>query len=176
MTATLLDTHAQQPGPDTLVLRRHLPASAERVWAYLTDSSLRQQWLAAGDLPPLAGAPFELVWRNDDLSSASSERPPGFAAESRATCLLTELVPLRKLCFTWPGAGEVSFALAPDGDGVLLTVTHRRLADRSMALLVGAGWHMHLDILVARISGHTPGSFWAGWTRLRAEYDARLPA
>lgn len=175
-TTTLPEAYASLSAPDTLVLRRHLPASAERVWAYLTDSSLRQRWLAAGAMVLQPGSPFELVWHNDDLSTSSSERPAGFPAESRATCTLTEVVPLRLLRFTWPDVGDVSFALAPVADGVLLTVTHRRLADRNLALMVGAGWHMHLDILVAQVAGDTPGSFWAGWTRLRADYDQRLPA
>jgi len=59
---------------------------------------------------------------------------------------------------------------------VLLTVTHRRLPDRSTMLKVSAGWHMHLDVLVARASGEEPAPFWDGWARLQQEYDRRLPA
>jgi hypothetical protein len=59
---------------------------------------------------------------------------------------------------------------------VLLTVTHRRLPDRETLLMVGAGWHMHLDILVARVRGEEPEPFWDGWTRLHKEYADRLPA
>ena len=33
-------------------------------------------------------------------------------------------------------------------------------------LTFGAGWHMHLDILVARATGKAPDPFWDGWTRL----------
>ena len=39
---------------------------------------------------------------------------------------------------------------------MLLTVIHRRLPDRSTLLNVSAGWHMHLDILVARAAGREP--------------------
>ena len=53
---------------------------------------------------------------------------------------------------------------------------HRRLPDRSMLLKVAAGWHMHLDVLVARSEGKQPAPFWAGWKRLHAEYDGRIPA
>ena len=70
----------------------------------------------------------------------------------------------------------MSFELAPTGDEVLLTVIHRRLPDRATLLKVGAGWHMHLDILVARMKGKKPEPFWDGWTRLHKEYDLRLPA
>jgi hypothetical protein len=42
-------------------------------------------------------------------------------------------------------------------------------------LNVGAGWHMHLDILAARLTGGTSATFWDGWAQLKSEYDARLP-
>ena len=53
---------------------------------------------------------------------------------------------------------------------------HRRLPDRATMLKVGAGWHMHLDILVARATGKAPAPFWDGWRRLREEYDRRMLA
>lgn len=159
--------------PATLRLQRSLPGPIERVWSYLTDSDLRRQWLAAGAMTPETGSSFELVWRNDELSASASERPAGFAEESRAACTVTEADPLRRLGFSWPGVGEVTFDLEPMGTQVLLTETHRQLP-RSVSALVGAGWHMHCDILAARIAGTKPGSFWAGWTRLRSEYERLL--
>lgn len=165
--------------PATLTLQRTLPGPIERVWGFIVDSDLRQQWLAAGELTPEPGAAFELVWRNDALSASPDERPPGFPEESRATCRVTEVEPLRKLGFHWPGVGDVTFELRPVGDQgerVLLTVTHRQLPDRQMTVMVGAGWHMHCDILVARVAGVRPASFWRGWVRLRDEYERALAA
>jgi uncharacterized protein YndB with AHSA1/START domain len=89
---------------------------------------------------------------------------------------ITELDPLRKLSIAWNNSGDVTFELEPKGTGVLLTVTHRRLPDRSTMLKVSAGWHMHLDVLVARANGEEPESFWEGWSRLHKDYDQRLPA
>ena len=89
---------------------------------------------------------------------------------------ITALDPPRKLAIAWQGSGDVSFELEPKGDQVLLTVTHRRLPDRATLLKVAAGWHMHLDVLVARANDREPASFWDGWARLRDEYDRRLPA
>lgn len=162
--------------PATLTIRRLLPGPVERVWAYLVDSDLRRQWLAAGEMTLQAGAPFELVWRNDELSDPPGRRPPGFAAEHRMQSRITELDPPRKLAIAWSGSGDVSFELEPRGSDVLLTVIHRRLPERSMRLKVAAGWHMHLDILVARASGEAPATFWDGWSRLHDEYDRLLPA
>lgn len=177
MSASLRpNPYATRRDATTLTLQRLLPGTVERVWAYLTDGELRRRWLAAGAMNPVVGASFELVWRNDEISASPSERPEGFGAEGRATCQITEIEPLRRLGFSWPGVGEVTFELEPQGEDVLLTVTHRRVPDRAMALMVGPGWHMHLDILQALCEGRKPGSFWSGWLRLRAEYEQRLPA
>jgi uncharacterized protein YndB with AHSA1/START domain len=163
--------------PTTLKIQRVLPGPIERVWAYLTQSDLRRQWLAAGEMEMKVGAPFELAWRNDELTDPPGQRPDGFPDEHRMQSRITELDPPRRLAIAWKNSGDVSFDLAAKGNEVLLTVIHRRLPDRTMLLKVGAGWHMHLDILVARASGEKdPAPFWDGWSRLQKEYDRRLPA
>ncbi|HEY1944557.1 MAG TPA: SRPBCC family protein [Roseiarcus sp.] len=160
--------------PATFKIERLLPGPIERVWAYLTDSDLRRTWLAAGQMDMKIGAPFELVWRNDELTKPPGQRPAGFSDEHRMQSRITELDPPRKLSFSWSGSGDVTFELTPQGDEVLLTVIHRRLPDRGRLLMVGAGWHRHLDILVDRARGREPEPFWDGWTRLRNEYDQRV--
>ncbi|WP_291867759.1 SRPBCC family protein [Bradyrhizobium sp.] len=162
--------------PATLRVQRLLPGPVERIWAYLTDNGLRAKWLAAGEMEMKVGAPFELVWRNDELNDPPSARPAGFPEEHRMQSRITVLDPPRKLSIAWANSGDVTFELQPRGEGVLLTVTHRRLPDRSTMLKVSAGWHMHLDILVARAMGREPAPFWEGWSRLHGEYDRRLPA
>jgi uncharacterized protein YndB with AHSA1/START domain len=160
--------------PATLKIERLLPGPASRIWAYLTTSDLRRQWLAAGDMEMQVGAAFELVWRNDELNVPPSRRPEGFPEEHSMQSHIIELDPLRMLTFTWK-QGEVTFMLDEIGPDVLLTVIHRRISDRANTIMVGAGWHMHLDILAARINGRTPDDFWIGWQRLRDEYTRRLP-
>jgi uncharacterized protein YndB with AHSA1/START domain len=171
-----LDAYGVLTQPGTLKIQRILPGPVERVWAYLTDSDLRRRWLAAGPMEMKLGAPFELVWRNDELTDPPGQRPPGFSEEHRMLSRITELDPPRRLAIAWSGSGDVSFELEPKGGEVLLTVIHRRLPDRATTLMVGAGWHMHLDVLVARVTGKEPGPFWDGWSRLREEYDGRVPA
>jgi uncharacterized protein YndB with AHSA1/START domain len=160
--------------PTTLKIQRLLPGPIERVWAYLTDSDLRRRWLAAGPMEMKLGAPFELVWRNDELTDPPGERPPGFGDEHRMQSRITELDPPRKITFTWQGTGDVTFELEPRGGRVLLTVIHRRLTDRGTLLKVGPGWHAHLDVLVARATGKEPQPFWDAWSRLQKDYERRL--
>lgn len=174
-TATL-DAYGVLTEPATLTIQRLLPGPIERVWAYLTESDLRRQWLAAGEMELKVGASFELVWRNDELTSPPGERPEGFPDEHRMQSRITELDPPRRLAFAWNRTGDVSIELEPKGDEVLLTLIHPRLPDRATLLRVGAGWHMHLDLLVARTIGREPEPFWDGWIRLQKEYDRRMPA
>ena len=161
--------------PATLTIQRLLPGPIERVWAYLTDSDLRRKWLAAGEMEMKVGAAFELVWRNDELTNPPGQRPTGFPAEHRMEGRITELDPPRKLCFAWKDSGDVSIELEAKGDEVLLTLIHRRLPNRSTMLGVSTGWHVHLDLLVARVRGEEPPPFWDGFAKLRKEYDRRLP-
>lgn len=162
--------------PATLTLQRLLPGPIERVWSYLTRSDLRRQWLAAGDMAMEVGAPFELVWRNDELSDPPGNKPEGFAEEHRMQSTITELDPPRRIAFTWNGSGDVSIDLEPQGEQVLLTLVHRQLPSRNTMLMVSAGWHAHLDILVTRVEGGTPSGFWDTWLSLKQDYDQRLPA
>lgn len=171
-----LDAYGVLSEPTTLKIQRLLPGPVERVWAYLTESELRRQWLASGQMAMKVGAPFEFTWRNDELTDPPGQRPEGFAETHSMESRILELDPLRKLTVAWGAAGEVAFELEPQGDQVLLTVLHRRPPDRSTLLKVSAGWHMHLDVLAARMTGKPLGSFWDGWTRLHAEYDRRMPA
>ena len=174
-TATL-DAYGILTEPATLTLQRLLPGPIERVWSYLTESDLRRQWLAAGDMEMTQGASVELVWRNGEISDPPGQRPPGFSEEHRMVCQITELDPPHKLAITWGTTGGVSFTLEPKGDKVLLTVTHHRVPERNMLLNVSAGWHAHLDAMVTRMNGGKVSSFWETWSRLKAEYDRRLPA
>jgi len=171
-----LDDYGVLTEPATLKIQRLLPGPIERVWDYLTKSELRRRWLASGEMEMKTGTSFELVWRNSELTNPPGQRPEGFSEEHRMQSRIVELDPPRKLTFTWGDYGEVTFELQPKGKEVLLTVIHRRLRDRGATLGVGAGWHAHLDVLVARVSGEEPQPFWENWSRLRKEYEQRIPA
>lgn len=162
--------------PATLTIKRVLPGPIERAWAYLTESELRRKWLAAGAMELKVGAPFTLTWRNDELTSPTGSKPDGFGTEHSMTCEITEVEAPRKLAFSWGRSGGVSIELTPVGKDVLLTLVHHRLPDREAMLMVGAGWHMHLDVLVARVRNEEPEPFWDGWTRLKQDYAKRIPA
>lgn len=176
MNTAIADTdYAVFSDTDTVRLQRVLPGPIERVWDYLTDSDLRRQWLAAGDMTPQAGSEFELVWRNDELTDPPGDKPDGFGDEHRMQSRITEYDPPHRLAFSWDGDSDVTIELAPRGDDVQLTLVHRHLGNRNRVLMHSAGWHAHLDLLADRISGRKSEPFWNGWLRLKADYDVRLP-
>lgn len=160
----------------TLTIERLLPGSVDRVWAYLTESDLRKQWLAAGTMDMRVGATTELVWRNHELTDPPGNRPQGFGEEHRMEVEIIELDPPHRLAISWGSTGGVTFDLEPVGDMVRLTVIHRRIPDPDMRLNVSAGWHAHLDVLAARLAGEEPEPFWDHWTALKADYAKRLGA
>jgi uncharacterized protein YndB with AHSA1/START domain len=162
--------------PATLKIERRLPGPIERVWAYITDGDLRRKWLAAGQMEMKVGSSCELVWRNDELTNPPGQRPAGYSAEHRMPTKILELDPPRHIVFTFGTNGDVSIDLEPKGSEVLLTLVHRRLPDRPTLLRVAAGWHSHLDVLVARSSGKEPAAFWDGMIGLLEDYDKRIPA
>lgn len=175
--AATVDAYGVLTEPTTLKIQRLLPGPVERCWAYLTESELRRQWLASGEMEMREGAEFELVWRNDELTDPPGQRPPGFeGGDHSMQTRVTEFDPPRKLAISWGSTGGVSFELQPVGDKVLLTLIHARITDRATRLNVSAGWHAHLDILAAKMRGEQAKPFWESWSGLKDEYDGRLPA
>ena len=176
-TLALNDDYGVLSEPATLTMKRLLPGPIDRVWAYLTESDLRRQWLASGQMEMRKGAAFELVWRNSELTDPPGVRPDGFGDEHRLDSEITELDPPHRLGFTWGSTGGVLLELEEAGDEVLLTVTHRRILDRSSQLNISAGWHAHLDMLAVRLAGRTPTEpFWDHWSGLKSDYEQRIPA
>ena len=173
---TKSSAYGQLVEPTVLILERLLPGPVARVWDYLTQSELRRQWLASGEMDLLPGAEFEFVWRNDELTDPPGARPDGMSAENRMTCKILEVDPPRRLFISWGVQSDVLFELAEKGGDTLLTITHRRPPTRDVLLSVSAGWHAHVDVLEAKLASTKPGPHWDNWVRLRSEYDARFPA
>ena len=162
--------------PATLRIERLVPGPVDRVWAFLTDSDLRSRWLASGTMTMQVDAPFELTWRNDELTKPAGEKPAGMSGQHHMESRITELEPQRRLGFTWGTTGGVTFELEPKGNDVLLIVTHRRVLERSTLVGVSTGWHKHLDLLVARLNDREPAPFWDNWAEIKSAYDQRTPA
>jgi uncharacterized protein YndB with AHSA1/START domain len=176
-----MGAYAVATGRDEVRIERVLPGPIERVWAYLTDSDLRGQWLASGPMELHVGGAVQLRFKHSELSAVAEEIPERYASMRDGHLMRGRIVrcePPRLLSYTWGEESgvdsEVTFALTPQNNDVLLVITHRRLATRDDMISVAGGWHTHLDILADRLNGRTPPGFWARHEQVAAEYRQRL--
>jgi uncharacterized protein YndB with AHSA1/START domain len=167
-------------GPDTVRFERLFPGPIERVWAYLAESDKREQWLAAGEIPPRVGAEAQLRFHHASLSPAMVPTPEQFKAmENGVTSRhrVTRYEPPRALGITWgdqDAPSQVLFELSTEGAQVRLIVTHTRLPNRGKMIMASGGWHTHLDILAERLAGNTPPAFWTVFLQMQEEYRKRF--
>lgn len=162
--------------PRMIEMQRLLPGPIERIWDYLTKSDLRRQWLASGDMDLKVGTPCDLVWHHDETTTPPGTRPENMSAESHLPSRITVCEPPHRLGFMFWSDSEVIFELKSVGAKVLLTLTHKDLPSRGMMVGVSTGWHSHLDVLEARISGEKIENFWDHWRAYKELYETRIPA
>jgi uncharacterized protein YndB with AHSA1/START domain len=163
-----------------MTFSRLLPGPIERVWEYLTNSEKRGKWLASGEVEGRVGGRMDLHFRQCDLSE-EKEPPAHFAHLAEGTHMtgtVTRYQPLELLGFTWrAGAArsEVIFRLKPADRQVRLILTHRHLTSPEAMRNAAAGWHTHLDLLLALLEGDTMPPYWSKLERLKDEYGEIFP-
>jgi uncharacterized protein YndB with AHSA1/START domain len=176
-----MDNFGKRIDEHTVRFERLLPGPVEKIWAYLTDGQKRGEWFASGPLPAKVGETFELRFKHSDLSPNKAPPPERFKDMDLKGFVATEkllaLEPMRRVAYTFghenPPPSEVEFALAPEGDQVRLTLTHRKIPDRAYAVNVSGGWHSHLAILQDKAEGKVPPAFWDVWRETEHTYEKR---
>lgn len=175
--------YGQLIASDTLRLERSLPGPIERIWSFLTESDKRGRWLASGEMDTRVGGKVHLFFHHADLSPEPGHPPAKYQGMENGADVhgrVTVCEPPHRLGYTWgepDGRGsEVLFELVPEGERVLLTITHSRLRDREEMISVAGGWHAHVGILIDHLEGRQPRNFWTVHETLEAEYERRLPA
>ena len=134
----------------SVTLVRRIKASPARVWAAITKPEQMMQWWGPDAGPTLSaeadvrpGGRFSVVFR---LLNGEEHNPTG---------VYQDVVPEKKLVFTWEWAGApereslVTFRLEPFDGGTELTLTHERLPDEAARKSHEAGWNGLLDKLPA---------------------------
>lgn len=164
--------------PAQLEIVRQLPASCERVWQYLVDPTLRQQWFCAGETGRQPGELFEMDF---DHRRLSANAPPEGMECGDPICIQGTLVtynPPHELAYLWPeesGPGTlVTIKLEPFGEHTRLQLTHERLENPEFRRQAASGWHAHLDLLLDLLSGKDARDFWLHYGKLKSEYELRV--
>jgi uncharacterized protein YndB with AHSA1/START domain len=79
--------------------------------------------------------------------------------------------PPRLLSYTFDDASEVTFELTPQGNDVLLVLTHRARGEDIPSIPgYASGWHTHFALLLSILEETPPPPFWATHQRLKADY------
>ena len=79
--------------------------------------------------------------------------------------------PPRLLSYSFDDDSDVTFELTPQGNAVLLVLTHRARGEDIPSIPgYASGWHTHFALLTAILEGTPPPAFWAMHHRLKVEY------
>jgi uncharacterized protein YndB with AHSA1/START domain len=145
---------------------RLLPGPIERVWQFVTDPTKLSGWFGAdGTIEPRIGGAVTLMG-------------------GHVRGVVTQWQPPKRLTYTWnvfgPGETEspypesyLTIELAPQGDRVLLTLTHLPVLER-FETQNAMGWHTYLDMLEAVVAGETPANRMVYMERNAARYGVDL--
>lgn len=173
---TLIDEH-------TVQFERLVPGPIERAWAFLVESDKRAQWLCAGETQLKVGGTAEMHFRHASLAGQAGvvdEKPAKYVDMPECISFsgtVTRCNPPYELAYSWDFGGEeseVCYELSEKAERVLLLLTHTRLGAGEQVSEVSAGWHTHLDILVAVLEGTEPRPFWQAHGEHEAVYEKRF--
>ncbi len=133
----------------SLILKRRLAASPEDVYAAWTDPAKLKQWFRPGSGPVLPGTALDV--REGGYYTIAVGGEDG--EEHRVSGMYREVVPGRKLVFTWisdcapESESLVTVLIRPDGDGSILTLIHEQFSDEAARDRHEHGWTGCLDKL-----------------------------
>jgi len=154
----------ERVGDDAIRIERVLDAPVEKVWRYLTEAELRQQWFMGGTDATGVGE-FELLVDHDKLSTDKVPYPESYECFKGAvwTEKVTRFDPPHLLETTFQGGknGIVTYELFPDGGKTRLVLTHSNITSPVGAQDFGSGWTSHLAVLEERLAGRGVRDFWA---------------
>jgi len=114
----------------------------EEVWACLTDPDLMEQWLMPSDFKPVVGHQFKFV----------SKPKVKMGWDGITYCEVLEIVPLKKLVFSWKGGpkpgvisldSQVSWELKEVKGGTQLVLAHtgfRGFMNYISSMVMDKGW------------------------------------
>jgi uncharacterized protein YndB with AHSA1/START domain len=129
----------------TMAFRRRLPFPIKEVWAAITDPDERKVWFGETTIDPRTGGSI-------DMQPADPPAPP---EAKRMTGRILVWQPPYVLEHEWHQRiveeSVVRYELTEDGDGTLLTFTHRGLSVRNARGFI-SGTHAFLDRLGAYLA------------------------
>lgn len=153
----------QRIGSDAIRLERLLDAPVEKVWRYLTEAELREQWFMGGTDATGVGD-FELLVDHDKLSTDDVPYPETHECFKGAVWSerVIRFEPPHLLETTFQGGknGNVTYELRPEGERTRLVLTHSGITSPTGFEDFGGGWNSHMTVLQELLAGRSVRNFW----------------
>jgi uncharacterized protein YndB with AHSA1/START domain len=133
------------------------PHPPQLVWEYLTTAELISDWLMENDFQPILGHEFQ--FRTKPL--------PSFDFDGIVYCKVLEIVPLKRLSYSWkggPAKGQITldsvvqWTLAEKDKGTELSLLHSGFPDEegvTIYSIMNEGWLKHMQRINERINAAT---------------------
>lgn len=131
--------------------------SPEQVWEYLTKSELISQWLMKNDFMPIVGHNFQ--FRAGPM--------PNFDFDGIIYCQVLEIVPFKKLSYSWkggPGNGKITmdsvvvWTLEKKDHGTELLLKHSGFGEGQTAAIFAVmdeGWRKNIQKITELLNAST---------------------
>ena len=127
--------------------------SPGEVWEYLTKPDLMALWLMKNDFKPEMGHSFQ--FRTNPI--------PALDLDGIFHCKVLEIIPLRKLTYSWKGGSEnnpgildtiVAWTLEPKDGGTTLNLVHSGFKEKNIDIFNGMnkGWADNIQKVVKHLN------------------------
>ena len=125
------------------------PHPPKDVWEYLTNAALIAQWLMPNDFEPIPGYDFQF----------KTQPMPKFDFDGIIYCRVLEIIPFKKLSYSWKGGpgnrkitldSVVEWTLTSNDNGTELILVHsgfKEIEDFNMYSIMDAGWLKNIKII-----------------------------
>lgn len=123
------------------------------IWEYLTQSELIALWLMPNNFKAIIGHEFEF-WTNPI---------PNFKLSGIFYCKVLEIIPLKKLTYSWKGGPEngiitldtlVEWTLEKQDNGTILNLKHSGFKVVNYSILTGMtdGWLQNIQKMLCQLN------------------------
>ncbi|MCM4171113.1 SRPBCC domain-containing protein [Arenibacter sp. TNZ] len=123
--------------------------TAEEIWEYLTKAELIEKWLMPNDFEPKVGHEFKFT----------TNPIPSLNLDGNFYCKVLEIVPLKKLLYSWNGGTSknnlsletiVEWTLEPKENGTELRLIHSGFKNENQAIRTAMfdGWDKNIQKMV----------------------------
>jgi uncharacterized protein YndB with AHSA1/START domain len=127
----------------------------EKVWDYLTKAELMQEWLMKNDFQPILD--FYFQFRTNPI--------PSLDLDGIFHCKVLEIVPLKKLVYSWKGGPDsntttldtlVAWTLEPKDNGTELKLVQSGFKGENISIFSAMtnGWNQNVQKIIAVLNTH----------------------